>query len=320
MPDLPWFVYAVPLGMVGIIAVAAFYKWLQVRAAAHWPQTSGKVVVSTSQVRKVETFDDDRDGGKTEEARNFAHIVYEYTVSGQKLRNDRVSIGEDLGNFEVAETIARYPVGKVVTVYYNPRKPREAVLEREIPKGLFGCVIWMVVIGVGGILGSFYGFNQITIVLTDRVQHAPMVVALSAMALVTILFGFAARKQGNDARKWPVVTGRIDKSEVDEFRGSISNDSKSTTLYRPLISFSYEYNGLKYVGSHVSLGVKVTSNSAAVAKKTVAKYPLGKTISVHVNPQNPSESTLSPSTGAAWFIWAIGAGLLGLAYFISQQP
>src|SRR5262245_35349894 len=243
MPDLPWLVYAVPLGMVGIIAAAAFYKWLQVRAAANWPQTTGKVVVSTSQARKVETFDDEREGGKAEEVRNFAHVVYEYTVSGQIFRNDRVSIGEDLGNFEVAETIARYPVGKVVTVYYNPRKPKDAVLERDVPKGVFGCVIWMVVIAVALILGSFYGFNQITIYLTDRVQHAPMVVALSAMALVTIWMGFVMRKQGTDAGKWPVVTGRIDRSEVDEFRGSISKDSALTTLYRPLISFSYEFNG-----------------------------------------------------------------------------
>src|SRR5688572_32177374 len=30
----------------------------------------------------------------------------------RKLRHDRVSIGEDLGNFEVAETIARYPVDR----------------------------------------------------------------------------------------------------------------------------------------------------------------------------------------------------------------
>jgi len=319
MPDLPWFVYAFPLAMVGIIAVAAFYKWLQVRAAADWPQATGKVVVSASQARKVEVFDDDRKGGKGEEVRNFAHVIYEYTVSGQKFRNDRVSIGEDLGNFEVEETIARYPVGKIVTVYYNPRKPKDAVLERDAPKGLFGCVIWMVVIGVALILGSFYGFNQITIYLTSRVNNAPMVVALSAMALVTAWFGYVLRKQGADARSWPMVTGRIDQSEGDEFRGSISKGSAVTTLYRPLISFSYEFNGVKYVGSQVQLGVKVTSSSAAFAKKTVAKYPVGKTISVHVNPANPSESTLSPSTGSAWFIWAIAAGLLGLAYFVSQQ-
>jgi hypothetical protein len=319
MPDLPWLVYAFPLGMVGIIAVAAFYKWLQVRAAAHWPQTTGKVVVSTSQVRKVKTFDDDRQGGRGEEERNFAHIVYEYTVSGQKLRNDRVSIGEDLGNFEVAETIERYPVGTIVTVYYNPRRPKDAVLERDAPKGVFGCVIWMVVIGVAGILGSFYGFNQITLYLTTRVQNAPVVVALTAMGLVTFLFGSALFKHGAGARAWPKVSGRITQSEVDEFRGRLDNDSQMTTLYRPLIAFAYEYNGVKYSGSHKQLGATVTSNSAAFAKKAVAKYPAGKIIQVHVNPQNPSEAMMTPGTGAAWFVFAIGAGLLALAYFVSQQ-
>src|SRR5262245_60683776 len=111
MPDLPWLVYAFPLLMVGIVAAAAFYKWLQVRAAAQWPETQGRVVVSGSQVREVETFDDNAAGGKAKEKRNFANIIYEYEVSGQKMRCGRVSIGEDLGNFEVAETIARYPVG-----------------------------------------------------------------------------------------------------------------------------------------------------------------------------------------------------------------
>jgi hypothetical protein len=319
MPDLPWFVYAVPLAMVGIIAVAAVYKWLQVRAAADWPQATGKVVVSTSQVRKVEIFDDDRQGGKGEEQRNFAHIIYEYTVSGQKLRNDRVSIGEDLGNFEVAETIARYPVGQVVTVYYNPRRPKDAVLERDPPKGLFGCVIWMVVVGVAGILGSFYGFNQVTIFLTERVHNAPMVVALTAFGLVMWLFGFAMRKRASAAGSWPKVSGRITKSVVDEFRGRINSDSPTTTLYRPLIAFSYEYNGIKYAGSQVSLGLKVTASSAAFAKSIVAKYPAGKTISIYVNPANPSESVLSPGTGGAWFVLAIGTGILALAYYVSQH-
>jgi hypothetical protein len=305
--------------MVGIIAVAAFYKWLQVRAASDWPQATGKVVVSTSQVRKVKTFDDNRQGGRGEEERNFAHVVYEYTVSGRKFRNDRVSIGEDLGNFEVAETIARYPVGQVVTVYYNPRRPKDAVLERDAPKGLFGCVIWMVVISVAGILGSFYGFNQMSIVLTTRVQNAPMVVALTAMGFVALLFGFALYRQGTGARRWPVVTGRITKSVVDEFRGRIGKGSALTTLYRPLISFTYEHGGVTYSGSQVSIGVKVTSSNAAFASRIVAKHPAGKTIKVYVNPENPSESLLTPGAGGAWFVFAIGAGLLALAYFVSQQ-
>ena len=64
--------------------------------------------------------------------RKFAQIVYEFTVAGPKYRGSRVSIGEDLGNFEVAETLAKYPQGKVVTVFYNPSKRTEAVLEREM--------------------------------------------------------------------------------------------------------------------------------------------------------------------------------------------
>jgi hypothetical protein len=319
MPDLPWLVYAIPFMFIALIAGAAIYKWLQVRQAANWPSTPGKVVKSGSEVRKVEIFDDNREGGKAEEQRNFAAIVYEYTVSGQKLRNNRVSIGEDLGNFEVAETIARYPVGKVVTVYYNPRRPREAVLEREVPKGVFGCVVWLVVLGTAGILGAFFGFNQITIFLTERVNNAPMVVGLTAMGLVTLLFGWGMHRQAAAARRWPQVTARITRSEVDEFRGSLDNDSKRTTLYRPQLAYTYEFNGVSYTGSQASLGAKVTSNSAGYAKKLVAKYPEGRTFMVYVNPQNPSEAVLSPAVAAAWLIWVIAAGLFGVAYFVATH-
>jgi len=69
----------------------------------------------------------------------------------------------------------------------------------------------------------------------------------------------------------------------------------------------------------VQLNATVTANSAAFAKKMVAKYPAGKIIQVYVNPQNPSESTLSPGSGGAWFVVAIGLGLLALAYYTSQH-
>ena len=96
--------------------------------------------MSEAEVRKVKVMDSDRAEGHRFEERNFADIVYEYSVAGRKLRNNRVSIGENLGNFQVAETIAKYPVGTAVTVYYNPLHPDQAVLERDLPKGLWGCL------------------------------------------------------------------------------------------------------------------------------------------------------------------------------------
>ena len=159
LPDLPWFVYAMLLAPLGLLLAVAAYKSLQVRAAREWPSAPGKVVVSKAEVRKVKVIDSDRAEGHRFEERNFADIVYEYSVAGRKLRNNRVSIGEDLGNFQVAETIAKYPVGAVVTVYYNPLHPDEAVLERDLPKGLWGCLGIGTAIVLAIVFGSAIGLH-----------------------------------------------------------------------------------------------------------------------------------------------------------------
>ena len=176
-------------------------------------------------------------------------------MSGYTFRNNRVTIGEDLGNFEVAETIARYPVGTTVTVYYNPRRPREAVLERDAPKGMWGCVIWMVLGGSAAILISFYGFNQITEYMRGVLsvpKRAPLVVALVTFGIVSGWIGFATYRHEREAKRWAKVPARIDRSEVETFQGTMSKSNTMQTLYRPLIRYSYSYNGLDYSGDQVS--------------------------------------------------------------------
>ena len=172
MPDLPWFVYAMLLAPLGLILAVAVYKTLQVRAAREWPSAGGKVVVSRAEVRKVKVIDSDRQEGHRFEERNFADIVYEYSVAGRKLRNNRVSIGEDLGNFQVAETIAKYPVGAIVTVYYNPLHPGEAVLERDLPKGMWGCLGIGTAIVLAIVFGSAIGLHQITEFVSTQTSAA----------------------------------------------------------------------------------------------------------------------------------------------------
>ena len=173
VPDVPWFVYAMLLAPLALILAAAAYKTLQARAAHEWPSTPGKVVISNSEVRDVEVIDSDREDGHKEEQRNFANIVYEYSVGGKTLRNNRVSIGEDLGNFQVAETIAKYPVGCIVTVYYNPLHPHEAVLERDLPKGMWGCLGIGTAIVLAIVFGSVFGLNQ-GIAGSRRISRGPI--------------------------------------------------------------------------------------------------------------------------------------------------
>ena len=148
------------LAPLALILIAAIVKTWQAREARSWPLVSGKVVTSVAEVREVRVSDDEREDGYRMESRNFANVTYEYSVSGRKLSCNRISIGEDLGNFQVAEQLAKYPAGSIVTVYYNPRHPDQAVLERDLPKGLWGCLGIGSAIVVAIIFGSAFGLNQ----------------------------------------------------------------------------------------------------------------------------------------------------------------
>jgi len=319
LPDLPWFVYAMLLAPVGLIVVAAIYKTLEARAAADWPSAPGKVVVSKSEVRKVKVIDSEREEGHRFEERNFANITYEYSVAGQTYRNNRVSIGEDRGNFEVAETIARYPVGKEVTVYYNPNKRAEAVLERDIPKGLWGCIGWMVVIAVVLVFGSAIGLHKITDFVSTKLSHpemSGMTVALGAFGAAIALFALAFHRRASLARKWPVVKGRIKTSGLEEFRAAPADGSThGTTQFQSRVSYAYRYNNVDYSGTLANYSGQVTSTSRWAIERLAKKYPTGKIVDVYVNPQSPTDSVLDPRAPGIWIMWASVIVIWGIAYY-----
>ncbi len=321
MPDLPWFVYAMLLAPLGLILVAAAYKSLQVRAAREWPSTPGKVVISKAEVRDVKLIDSSREDRHRIEQRNFANIVYEYVARGQTLRNNRVSIGEDLGNFEVAETLARYPVGKAVTVYYNPLHPNEAVLERDLPKGLWGCLGIGTAIVLAIVFGSAVGLHQLTEFLTSRVADpklSPLVVAFGGFAGAVALFAFVLQRQASLAKKWPVVSGVIKLSEIESYREAPSESgARGQIMYQRQVSYAYTYEGVSYTNVHASLASNVASTSSWLVRKTTRDWQNGAAVKVYVNPANPAEATLEPRVPFVWLLWLCVAGFAAGAWYFA---
>ncbi len=314
MPDLPWYVYAMLLAPLGLILFAAIYKSLQARAAGEWPSTPGKVVISTSEVRDVRVMDDRRETDFRLEPRNFANIVYEYSVGGQTLSNNRVSIDEDRGNFGVAETIARYPVGADVTVYYNSRHPRDAVLERDTPKGWWGCLAIGTAVSLAILFGSLFGLNQLTEFVAARLGNPKMsapVVFFAAFGSILALFALAIQKQASLAKKWPVVPGTIRMSDVEQYRAAPTKGSfvRGPMMYRRQVSFAYRFNDVAYSNVQGSLATGVNSRAGWLMRKFTTAYQDGSSVNVYVNPLNPSEATLNPRGG----MWVIS--ILWLAAF-----
>jgi hypothetical protein len=323
MPDLPWYVYEMLLAPLALILCAAAYKSLQVRAAREWPSTPGKVVISNAELRDFKVIDSERADGHRTEQRNFANIVYEYSVAGKQLRNNRVSIGEDLGNFEVAETIAKYPAGMAVTVFYNPLHPNEAVLERDLPKGIWGCLGIGTAVVLAIVFGSAFGLHHITDFLSKRLADpklSVLVVALGAFGFVISLFALALHRQASLAKKWPQVMGTIKLSGIEEYRTAPSDhETTGHVMYQRKVNYTYRYNNISYTRMHSSFASNTTSDSGWLTRKFTTGYRDGAPVKVYVDPANPAEATLDPSIGFAWVLWIFVAAFFAGAYYVATH-
>lgn len=98
---------------------------LRGRSSASWPTTQGEVVFA--QIESHMSTDSDGDSSMTYGAK----IVYNYQVGGQQFTGDRhrFSQASTSSARRAQETVNRYPVGSMVTVYYDPNNPQLSVLE-----------------------------------------------------------------------------------------------------------------------------------------------------------------------------------------------
>ena len=80
-------------------------------------------------------------------------------MAGRSFEAQRVTLGKESPNEGLETTLARYPLGAPVTVFYNPAHPPEAVLERALPglgRGV-GCVL----AGLAGGVLLLLGFSRL---------------------------------------------------------------------------------------------------------------------------------------------------------------
>ncbi len=80
------------------------------------------------------------------------HVRYTYTVGGKIYQGDKVAFRSVGGVYEKRRVLSRYPSGKKVGVYFNPKNHGDSVLERGYKKG---SGIWIIVPLVMFLLAMF---------------------------------------------------------------------------------------------------------------------------------------------------------------------
>ena len=106
----------------------------------NWPSTSGAVTLA--EVKR--SVNRDEDGN--ESYAYYPKVEYTYQVGGETYTGKRLAFGGVLAQKNpdsVQKTLERFPLGGPVTVYYDPEKPTDAVLERQA-----GGLKWGLIVGI----------------------------------------------------------------------------------------------------------------------------------------------------------------------------
>jgi hypothetical protein len=323
-----WIVLLICLSIPALLAAGTVWIQLQDRRVRSWKEAAGRIVSSKAVAREIHSkrFRTAGTSGNTDfvtdetiETRNFAEISYAFTVGANSYRGSRVNLAVDAGNFEVAETLRRYPEGKAVTVVYNPAAPQECILERDDPANIRNAWLAVAVL-VGLIAAGFVAITQGADWLSGIIAkpaRTPLVVVLGLFALVMAVFARMVGLEARAVKKWPTTAGRITQSEVvtttQEHRRARSGRVRYVTMYVPRIVFTYQVDGTSFKGDNI--GWSGSASTPALAEKYVKRYALQAPVEVFYNPQDPTKSTLAPGGGTiALVLWLITALLAGSAF------
>jgi hypothetical protein len=118
-------------------------------------------------------------------------------------------------------------------------------------------------------------------------------------------------------RKNIVISAKVTKSELFEY---LSHDSDgSTTMYRPIIEYTYEINGKNYHSGRISHSAGLfSSGNKNQLSLFIKEYPIGKIVHAFANSENFEDVYLVEKIPGEWIVLAVGSIfiLCGLAIIV----
>lgn len=298
----------IALPFVVLLVVAVLAKMLEVRQAATWSTTSGRIVKSTTTAQRH------RFAGEATTVKTMPAVEYEFSVGGRKWRGNRISIGEDTGGANTEATLQRYPIGAVVSVHYDPGNPKKSVLERDVPEGVGKGLLVLLAFVAAAVAVVYWLVTAAPALIQKHLPdaEAPATLFAACFGILVLLFFVASWRTSRKAAGWPMVRGTVLSSGWEKIEKRVSG--RTQTTYAPTVEYGYRVNDVDYVSRQIKLGV-VVSSSQAYAEKVAGRYPKGSAVDVHYDPANPCAAALENPTGFHWLLLAVALGCFGIAAY-----
>jgi hypothetical protein len=134
---------------------------------------------------------------------------------------------------------------------------------------------------------------------------------LGALAILFIVLGLVGFRAGGRVLYSASANGQIVSSRLNEYA-----DKQGAHHYRPMVIFSYPVEAERYMSNHIASGVADSTNAAA-AERIVARYPVGRTVTVFYDPLDPQHAVLEPGTNP-WLFIALG-GVCAISTVVLRQ-
>lgn len=121
------------------------------------------------------------------------------------------------------------------------------------------------------------------------------------VGIILIFKGIRDRKKASESLNWSSAPGRVVESRVKE---SVSTDNEGGTsvTYAPHIRYEYSVMGIPYSSDHYQLGTQVFTSNLKKTREAVNARPIGSTVNVFYNPNNPADATIEQKSGSMLFL------------------
>ena len=136
-------------------------------------------------------------------------------------------------------------------------------------------------------------------------------IALGAMGLAwAVVQVFEARSSVH----WPTTVATVTQSWVSRKKGSEGDMFEANVTYR------YFVDGKEIVANRIRIGGRTSQSWRGPSERLVAKYPVGRGVTIAYHPDDPTQGVLEPgSTKSAWFLAAFCAGWIAIFVFVLRD-